>query len=624
MAAHAAGLHFEDFDAWSAGGTSYDPRAARDVWRSFKDKESGIGPGTLFAMAKERGHSLANGRHHASHRPHAASGTLTSRPSPAEIFARFAPATADHPYIKAKQGIPEGLRVVPEGDPLRVAGESMVGALVIPVGACSTLQLVTVGDTAARLMAAGRPAKLNLPGHSLKGWFTVGDMAQGGDVYVCEGIGQAWACWKATGRAAVVTFGAGRLRTVATQIKQDDPSAGIVLVPDVGKEEDAATIAGELGCKWVTMPAGWPPNSDVNDLALRDGHDALEEILAAPMSPPPPAPELDFVMASDLPDHPAPVEQIVEGLLGRVAMSILYGDSNSGKTFLWIDLACAVASGSMWMDRQTVQGLVIYLATEAPRSVITRLQAYHKHFRTKVPHLAVVQSPIDLFDGTADASKVVRLIQSLEREHGLKCLLVIGDTLARMAAGANENSGEDMGSVIRHAEHIRREAQVHVSLIHHSGKDQARGARGWSGLRAAIDTEIEVTGDDATGMRAAEITKQRDMGGKGTRIGFRLETVDLGPGQWDSRITSCVVLPADAPPKVARGKRPSEVAGAIAELLTQHGTGMRKADIVKHFAERYERATIYRELKKMAESGRLNETIGIYSLRLPFIVGATA
>lgn len=66
MAAHAAGLDFETFDAWSAAAPNYDKKAASDTWRSFKDGK-GIGPGTLFAMAKQYG-----GHDGARHRPAAA------------------------------------------------------------------------------------------------------------------------------------------------------------------------------------------------------------------------------------------------------------------------------------------------------------------------------------------------------------------------------------------------------------------------------------------------------------------------------------------------------------------------------------------------------------------------
>ncbi|MBL0420512.1 AAA family ATPase [Ramlibacter sp. AW1] len=329
--------------------------------------------------------------------------------------------------------------------------------------------------------------------------------------------------------------------------------------------------------------------------------------------PPPDRAALDWAWAADLPEWPDPEEQLVEGVIGRLALSVLYGDSNSGKTFLAVDIGCALAQRSKWMGRHTLGGLVVYLATESPQSVRTRLQAYQRHYGRKVPNFAIVQSPINLFDSGADAQAVVTLIRELESEVGEKCELVIGDTLSRMAAGANENSGEDMGTVIKHAEQIKRDAQVHVLLIHHSGKDQARGARGWSGLRAAIDTEIEVTADEATGMRVAEITKQRDIPGKGSRFGFRLEVVDLGPGQWDTRRSSCVVVPADAPAKVAKGKRPSEVAGAIVEALRARGTGMKRGDLAKHL-DQYQRQSVYREINKLLDAHRLIETAGVVAL----------
>ena len=173
--------------------------------------------------------------------------TMSNGMRPAEVWARCEAATDAHPYIVQKQGTPEGLRVVPAGDPLRVAGENMAGALVVPVwranGSLSTLQLIPAPEVAARLKAKGMCGKLNLPGSKLEGWFTVGELVPGGTVYVCEGIGQAWAAWKATGRAAVVCFGWGRVRTVAAELRQGDASARLVLLPDVGKEQDAEKIA---------------------------------------------------------------------------------------------------------------------------------------------------------------------------------------------------------------------------------------------------------------------------------------------------------------------------------------------------------------------------------------------
>jgi phage/plasmid primase-like uncharacterized protein len=160
------------------------------------------------------------------------------------VFARCEASTGTHGYIKAKQGNPDGLRVVPAGDPLRIMGESMAGALVVPVtradGTLSTLQLIPPPDVAQRLKAAGKPGKLNLPGCRVEGWFTVGKVTPDKPVtYLVEGIGQAWAVWQATGAAAVVAFGWGNVGKVATALRQQDNAARLVICPDTGKETDA-------------------------------------------------------------------------------------------------------------------------------------------------------------------------------------------------------------------------------------------------------------------------------------------------------------------------------------------------------------------------------------------------
>lgn len=325
---------------------------------------------------------------------------------------------------------------------------------------------------------------------------------------------------------------------------------------------------------------------------------------------------LDYVLAADLPDDEQEFDdELIEGVIGRAAMAVLYGDSNSGKTFVAVELAACLDLGDDWLGQRSVGGsLVLYLATEAAASVRMRFQARQKHHGDRLVRVVIVQSPINLFDGRADTAAVIALVDEIEHHLHGKVQLIIGDTMARISAGANENSGEDMGVVLRNAEAIRSATSATFLWIHHTGKDQAKGMRGWSGMRAAIDTEIEVKADDATGVRTLEITKQRDLPGKGTRLGFKLESVPMGFNRWGTERGSCVVVPTEAAPRKQQGRRQSEVAGAIVELLNACA-GMKKGDIVKHFAERYDRATVYRELKKMLEAGRLYEVAGIYALR---------
>ena len=327
-----------------------------------------------------------------------------------------------------------------------------------------------------------------------------------------------------------------------------------------------------------------------------------------------PSTGLDYVSAADLDDaDQAFDDEIVEGVLCRSTMAVFYGDSNSGKTFAAVDLAASVALGSQWLGHRCEAGLVIYLASEAPASVELRLRAYQRHHGVRVPGLVIVRSPINLFDGHADVAAVLKLVRDVEDKLGMKVSLIVGDTLARIAAGANENTSEDMGVVITNADRIRSGTGATFLWIAHCGKDAAKGMRGWSGTRAFIDTELECTADDASGQRCLEVTKQRDLGTKGERLGFRLTSLVMGSNQWGTPRTTCVVEATAAPTKTT-GKRPSEIAGAITEFLTERGSGCLKGRMVKHFEGRYTSSAVYRELKKMVSDGMLIEAVGVVAM----------
>ena len=97
-----------------------------------------------------------------------------------------------------------------------------------------------------------------------------------------------------------------------------------------------------------------------------------------------------------------------------------------------------------------------------------------------------------------------------------------------------------MGRIVVAADRIRAETGAHFTYVHHTGKDAARGARGHSLLRAATDTEIEVTAG------ALKVTKQRDMEG-GEAYGFTLTDVYIGDDPDGQPVRSAVVDWTDAP-----------------------------------------------------------------------------
>lgn len=525
MAAHAAGLDFDAFDSWSAQADNYDARAARDTWRSFKAGK-GVGAGTLHRMAAEHGHQQERP---AKAIKRAAAPPPAPRPgmAPADVWARCEPATNAHAYIerKAAQGVPlDGLRVVPAGDALRIGGNSMAGALAVPAyaadGTLQSLQLIPP-----------QGKKMNLPGAPMAGAsFTVGT-PDAGPLYLVEGIGQAWACWQATGRPAVCCFGWGNVGTVAKQLHQRDASARLVLVPDVGKEPQAESIARELGCSVAAMPEGEPQNFDCNDLAQRDGADVLAALLESATAPEPEPPRYRLLTGADLHAMP-PLAWRIRGVLPAQGLAALYGPSTSGKSFLAFDMAAAIAQGRDWFAHRVTPAPVVYLALEGEGGFKGRTKAWELVNHGELPAgLHLVLQPFNLTEpqDVADLAAVVPA-----------GAVVIVDTLNRAAPLADENASKDMGEILQAAKRLQSLTAGLVLLVHHSGKDATRGLRGHSSLFAAMDAAIEVARDGDR--REWKVAKAKD-GEDGKAHPFRLAVQPLGTDSDGEEITSCVVQP---------------------------------------------------------------------------------
>jgi hypothetical protein len=256
---------------------------------------------------------------------------------------------------------------------------------------------------------------------------------------------------------------------------------------------------------------------------------------------------------------PTETQDFVEGLLIASTMCVIYGESNSGKTFFATDLFLHVACGWAWNGREVERGAVIYCALEGAHGIRNRIVAFREEHGLgshDIP-FAVIPVTMDLLKPNADISKLIATVQAEAKKLSLPIRAVVIDTLSRAMAGGNENAPDDMGLIVTHGTRIQQETQALVCWIHHSGKDQARGARGHSLLRAATETEIEIIDND--GIRTATVTKQRDLECSGV-FNFRLKPVEIGTDRRGKPITSCVVAPEAEP------TTPSSTARAVRKL----------------------------------------------------------
>jgi hypothetical protein len=263
-----------------------------------------------------------------------------------------------------------------------------------------------------------------------------------------------------------------------------------------------------------------------------------------------------FTFDEAVPDLDA--RDFVEGLLLEGAMSVVYGESNSGKTFWTTDLAIHVAAGRPWNGREVDLGGVLYLALEGGHGIKNRIAAFkieNDMEDARIP-FGVVPVSLNLLDPNADADPVIKTVAALAAQFETPVKLIVVDTLSRAFSGGNENASEDMGALVTNGDKIRQLTKAHVLWIHHSGKDAAKGARGHSLLRAATDTEIEITAEGES--RQADVRKQRDLP-KGDVFNFKLKPVTLGQNRRDKDVTSCVIenVESDQAASAANDRRKS-------------------------------------------------------------------
>ena len=228
-------------------------------------------------------------------------------------------------------------------------------------------------------------------------------------------------------------------------------------------------------------------------------------------------------------DRPRP-RWLVKGIVPEAELVVLYGQSTAGKSFVALDLFACVARGVPWRGLKTKQARVIYLAAEGQGGFRNRLEAYRQHHDSPTGLRMVLDAPNFL---KADADLLAKQILAA----GGTDVLVV-DTLAQVSPGGDENSAEDMGKVLLSCRRLRAATGAMIVLIHHAGKDLTKGARGWSGLKAAADAEIEVSRLES--QRWVKVSKSKD-GEDGAEYPFRLLPVLLGVDEDGDDITSCIV-----------------------------------------------------------------------------------
>lgn len=198
-----------------------------------------------------------------------------------------------------------------------------------------------------------------------------------------------------------------------------------------------------------------------------------------------------------------PVDWLLRGYLVRNTLAGLIAPPGACKSFLAVDWACRVATGTPWHSRPVKRGAVFYLAGEGQQGLAKRIEGWEI-----ANGVSAKDAPLFISSGIpflCEASNVELTVEILEEvaeqvffESGLEPALIVIDTVARAMNGANENTAEDMGRFIAAKDALRQRWGATVLSVHHTGHsaDAQKRGRGSSNYGANLDSDFYLDSKD--------------------------------------------------------------------------------------------------------------------------------
>jgi putative DNA primase/helicase len=255
----------------------------------------------------------------------------------------------------------------------------------------------------------------------------------------------------------------------------------------------------------------------------------------------------------------------IRNILPTTGLASIYGPSTSGKSFLALDMAAAIASGQSWFGQRVRPAPVVYVALEGEAGFRLRICAWETAHDCSMPDqlFFLILQPFKLTD-PIDVAELANVCPQGS--------VIIIDTLNRSAPTANENESHDMGLILESSKRLQHLTNSLVILIHHTGKDESRGMRGHSSLIAAMDAAIEVS--RLNEQREWTVAKSKD-GQDGASFGFRLSIEELEYDEYGDVVTSCSIQPSGGhnviPSTPTLGGNQKQALSAISDLLNLEG-----------------------------------------------------
>ena len=385
-----------------------------------------------------------------------------------EEFFKLSPANINQSYILSKK--------------IRGAYGTKIDKydnLVVPVYDCNTHEIQSL-----QYISPNGQKRFKTGAKTKDGYYQIGD---GTPEFMVEGFATGASVYEATGKSVICAFSANNLVNLGKVFPY------VTIVADNDESQTGERKAKESGLKYILIPQ---VGMDANDY-VNAGYNLRELLLQKP--------NYKLIPGNQILTQPQPHNWLIKNwILQGKSLSMTFGTSGHGKSFVAIDRMLCIATGINWANFPTKQGKVLYLCGEGLYTARERIALWCQVHNIKELNNFIISEDAIAINGVGFA-EVVSSLQYIDFHPDLICI----DTVNRFFDG-NENDAKEVGDFIRACDRLSEIFNCHVNIVHHSGLQEQDRARGSSAFLGALDLQdrVEKQGENIT------ITQTKNKGGK--------------------------------------------------------------------------------------------------------------
>ena len=237
----------------------------------------------------------------------------------------------------------------------------------------------------------------------------------------------------------------------------------------------------------------------------------------------------------------------IDEILPERGIGFIVGASHTGKTFACLDIMGHLAQGRDWFGRKVYEpACSLYIGGEDVEEIPGRIKGWTQRNGSTRDRLGVMDAPPNLAADPKAIKKVVQVVKHLKEDTGLRCGLIVLDTVSSLAAGMKEVSDE-VNVLTALMRSIGKATGAAVLGVHHPKKgDDSGEGRGSGSFYNNATFEFRLSKKKGARRGSFQVHKNKFAALDTAGLPFQLDPETIGTNRHGKLVTTLVFRQADA------------------------------------------------------------------------------